>query len=81
MYATIGTEIPDDGDRTFEPKDDGMGVIAFADRRSVRLVTHAPGAKTRPRLERLFASERAHDGQLEAEGMQRTARGARRSVA
>ena len=39
MYATIGTAIPDEGDWTFEPKYDGMRVIAFADRRAVRLVT------------------------------------------
>jgi len=39
MYATIGDDIPRGKDWTFEPKYDGMRVLAFVDRRRVRLMT------------------------------------------
>lgn len=39
MYATLGHELPRGGDWTFEPKYDGMRVIAEASSRQVHLVT------------------------------------------
>ena len=39
MYATIGHEIPAGKDWTFEPKYDGMRVLAFVDARRIRLMT------------------------------------------
>ena len=39
MYATIGTGVPTGEDWTFEPKYDGVRVLAHVSRRSVRLVT------------------------------------------
>jgi bifunctional non-homologous end joining protein LigD len=42
MYATVGTRVPNEGGWTFEPKFDGIRVLAFvnpADGVSVRLVT------------------------------------------
>lgn len=39
MYATVGTEMPAGGDWTFEPKYDGMRVLAEATPRGVRLIT------------------------------------------
>jgi bifunctional non-homologous end joining protein LigD len=38
MYASIGTEIPDDG-WTFEPKYDGIRVLAFTTATDVKLIT------------------------------------------
>ena len=39
MYATIGTEVPRGDGWTFEPKYDGVRVLAHVSRRSARLVT------------------------------------------
>jgi bifunctional non-homologous end joining protein LigD len=39
MYATIGTAVPEGDGWTFEPKYDGIRVLAFATREAVRLVT------------------------------------------
>ncbi len=39
MYATIGTDVPQGDDWTFEPKYDGIRVLAFATSSGVRLVT------------------------------------------
>lgn len=39
MYATVGTAVPTDDEWTFEPKFDGMRVLAHADARAVKLVT------------------------------------------
>lgn len=39
MYATLGHELPRGGEWTFEPKYDGMRVIAEASRRQVHLIT------------------------------------------
>ena len=39
MYATIGTGVPSGDDWTFEPKYDGVRVLAHVSRRSVRLIT------------------------------------------
>jgi len=39
MMASIGTEIPSGADWTFEPKYDGVRVLAFASGASVRLIT------------------------------------------
>jgi bifunctional non-homologous end joining protein LigD len=47
MYATVGTEIPRGDDWTFEPKYDGMRVLAFA--RPIDDDEHADPASQRPR--------------------------------
>jgi bifunctional non-homologous end joining protein LigD len=47
MYATTGTEIPRGDDWTFEPKYDGMRVLAFA--RPIDDDEHADPASQRPR--------------------------------
>lgn len=39
MYASIGTEVPSQGDWTFEPKYDGMRAVAFVSATGVRLMT------------------------------------------
>ena len=39
MYASIGAGIPEGGEWAFEPKYDGVRVLAHASTRSVRLVT------------------------------------------
>ena len=39
MYASIGTGIPEGGEWTFEPKYDGIRVLAHVSRRGVKLVT------------------------------------------
>ena len=39
MYATVGTDVPTGSDWTFEPKYDGMRVLAESSSRGVRLLT------------------------------------------
>lgn len=39
MYASIGTEVPSQGDWSFEPKYDGMRAVAFVSAAGVRLMT------------------------------------------
>src|SRR5437764_12431969 len=39
MYATIGTEVPREPGWTFEPKYDGMRVLAFVSGARVKLIT------------------------------------------
>lgn len=39
MYASIGTEVPSQGDWSFEPKYDGMRAVAFVSATGVRLMT------------------------------------------
>ena len=39
MYATVGTTVPDGGTWAFEPKYDGIRVLAFANARRSALVT------------------------------------------
>ena len=46
MLATIGTEIPQGSDWTFEPKYDGIRVLAYATADSARLVTRNGKEKT-----------------------------------
>ena len=46
MYATIGTGIPTAGDWTYEPKFDGIRVLAFVTPKSVKLVTRNGNDKT-----------------------------------
>jgi bifunctional non-homologous end joining protein LigD len=46
MYATIGREVPGDGEWSFEPKYDGVRVLAFAEGSRVRLVTRNGKEKT-----------------------------------
>ncbi len=46
MYATIGTAIPTAGTWTYEPKYDGIRVLAFVTPRSVELVTRNGNDKT-----------------------------------
>jgi bifunctional non-homologous end joining protein LigD len=47
MYASIGTAIPTEGDWTYEPKYDGIRVLAFVTPRSVKLVTRNGNDKTK----------------------------------
>ena len=47
MAATLGHDMPSGGGWTFEPKYDGMRVLAFVDRRRVRLVTRNGRDKAR----------------------------------
>ena len=46
MYATIGREVPGDGEWSFEPKYDGVRVLAVAEGSEVRLVTRNGKEKT-----------------------------------
>ena len=46
MYATIGTAVPDGEGWTFEPKYDGIRVLAFVTKDAVRLVTRNGNDKT-----------------------------------
>ena len=47
MYASIGQDIPDGPGWTFEPKYDGIRVLAFVTPKSVKLVTRNGNEKTR----------------------------------
>ena len=47
MYASIGTSIPDGDGWTFEPKYDGIRVLAFVTKDAVRLVTRNGNDKTK----------------------------------
>jgi bifunctional non-homologous end joining protein LigD len=47
MYATVGQEIPPKGGWTFEPKYDGIRVLAFITARSVKLITRNGKEKTK----------------------------------
>ena len=47
MYATIGTSVPDGDGWTFEPKYDGIRVLAFVTKDAVRLVTRNGNDKTK----------------------------------
>ena len=47
MYASIGQEIPTGSGWTFEPKYDGIRVLAFVTPKSVKLVTRNGNEKTR----------------------------------
>lgn len=47
MYASIGTSVPDGDGWTFEPKYDGIRVLAFVTRDAVRLVTRNGNDKTK----------------------------------
>lgn len=47
MYATVGTAIPTERGWTYEPKYDGIRVLAFVTPRSVKLVTRNGNDKTR----------------------------------
>jgi bifunctional non-homologous end joining protein LigD len=47
MYASIGTEIPDGDGWTFEPKYDGIRVLAFVTKDAVRLITRNGNDKTK----------------------------------
>jgi bifunctional non-homologous end joining protein LigD len=47
MYASIGTSVPEGEGWTFEPKYDGIRVLAFVTRDAVRLVTRNGNDKTR----------------------------------
>ena len=46
MYASVGTAIPTDSGWTYEPKYDGIRVLAFVTPRSVKLVTRNGNDKT-----------------------------------
>ena len=46
MLASVGSDIPDGDDWTFEPKFDGIRVLAFATEKSVKLVTRNGNDKT-----------------------------------
>ena len=46
MYATIGTAIPTAGEWTYEPKYDGIRVLAFVTPKSAKLVTRNGNDKT-----------------------------------
>jgi bifunctional non-homologous end joining protein LigD len=47
MYASIGTSVPDGDGWTFEPKYDGIRVLAFVTKDAVRLVTRNGNDKTK----------------------------------
>ncbi len=47
MYASIGTSVPDGEGWTFEPKYDGIRVLAFVTKDTVRLVTRNGNDKTK----------------------------------
>lgn len=47
MYASIGTSVPDGEGWTFEPKYDGIRVLAFVTKDAVRLVTRNGNDKTK----------------------------------
>ena len=47
MYASIGTAVPDGEGWTFEPKYDGIRVLAFVTKDAVRLVTRNGNDKTK----------------------------------
>ena len=47
MYASIGTSIPDGEGWTFEPKYDGIRVLAFVTKDAVRLITRNGNDKTK----------------------------------
>ena len=47
MYATIGASVPDGEGWTFEPKYDGIRVLAFITRDAARLITRNGNDKTR----------------------------------
>ncbi|HJR67099.1 MAG TPA: non-homologous end-joining DNA ligase [Gemmatimonadaceae bacterium] len=47
MYASIGTSVPDGDGWTFEPKYDGIRVLAFVTKDTVRLVTRNGNDKTK----------------------------------
>jgi bifunctional non-homologous end joining protein LigD len=47
MYASIGTSVPDGEGWTFEPKYDGIRVLAYVARDAVRLVTRNGNDKTK----------------------------------
>ncbi len=47
MYASIGTSVPDGDGWTFEPKYDGIRVLAFVTKDAVRLVTRNGNEKTK----------------------------------
>jgi bifunctional non-homologous end joining protein LigD len=47
MYASVGTAIPADSGWTYEPKYDGIRVLAFVTQRSVKLVTRNGNDKTK----------------------------------
>lgn len=47
MLATLGKAIPDEGDWTFEPKYDGIRVLAFVAPGAVRLITRNAKDKTK----------------------------------
>ena len=67
MYASVGAEIPSGEGWTFEPKYDGIRVLAFATATGVRLVTRNGNDKARQ-----FAEV--------AEGLRALARKARRPL-
>jgi bifunctional non-homologous end joining protein LigD len=46
MYATVGGDVPDGAEWTFEPKYDGMRVLAHIDARAIRLITRNGKDKT-----------------------------------
>ena len=75
MLASVGSEVPTGDDWTFEPKFDGIRVLAFATERSVKLVTRNGNDKTQQFPEvaaalRMLAAKVKHplvlDGELVA---------------
>jgi bifunctional non-homologous end joining protein LigD len=72
MYATVGQDIPGSDGWTFEPKYDGIRMLAFATPRSVRLVTRNGKDKTKQFPEivaalRQLAEEAGHSLVLDGE--------------
>jgi bifunctional non-homologous end joining protein LigD len=84
MYATLGHELPRGGGWTFEPKYDGMRVLAEASSRRVQLVTRN-GKDKSAQFPEVVAALRALatragrtvtlDGEIVARGRRRRARG------
>jgi bifunctional non-homologous end joining protein LigD len=86
MYATVGTEIPHGDDWTFEPKYDGMRVLAFArpiDDDTAADTTEAPRPRRRGQAVRLMTRNgRDKSGQFPevVEALRSLARSARRPI-
>ena len=61
MYASIGSELPQAGEWTFEPKYDGIRVLAYATPRGAALITRN-GKEKSAQFPEIVQALRAHAG-------------------